>query len=482
MTRLTPGSSSRPWFTSARLVWLILVAGASLLLGAACGTGGAPEAHDADGNGGAGATVAIDPPVAPPPLRLTDQRGQPFDLSSLRGSTVALYWGYTSCPDVCPTTTASLRATKLALPDAEREGFRVVMVTVDPERDTPEVMGRFLGLFDSSFVGLSGKPEEVRAALAAWGIRTERQDRPDGNYTVSHPGEIMLIAPDGRWTASTQFDVGTKTLVRAVSDVMHGVRAAPTPAVVRTTSAAPAERDGRAPEGWLVSRNDGSVVRLDEAGRETTLLGPWSARTPLDPVNPGVVLTAPAVAFDPVTRRLWYSDTHWSIRSLHVDTGEAGPTLQGFADTGVPGCGVASSGRALTIDAARRLIYVPMLTGQVMAYDLDSLEVRGHIAMATFGDLMLGQYRPVVSDAGRTLWVGAADGRFREFDTDTQQFTSREVPAATGTVASVDTGRGRLLLAQGGRLRAIDLATLRPTESGVTLPADTAWFAPMDER
>ncbi|MGD2068719.1 MAG: SCO family protein [Gemmatimonadota bacterium] len=123
--------------------------------------------------------VPHDPHVLPTPypapsLELTDQDGVRRDLPGDFDGLTAVFFGYTHCPDVCPITMGSLAAVRERLEPEEAERFRVVLVSVDPARDTPKRLGDWLARFDSTFIGLTGSEEEVREVADAWGAWAER--------------------------------------------------------------------------------------------------------------------------------------------------------------------------------------------------------------------------------------------------------------------------------------------------------------------
>ncbi len=134
-----------------------------------------------------------------PDIQLTNSDGSPFRLADQMPPVTLVYFGYTHCPDVCPLTMGNLAAAVRKLPTNVRSEVRVVMVTVDPARDTPEVMGRYVAHFDSSFIGVSGTPAEVEPVLRAWAVPVERED-PDasGSYFVSHPAGVNVLDATGR--------------------------------------------------------------------------------------------------------------------------------------------------------------------------------------------------------------------------------------------------------------------------------------------
>lgn len=130
-------------------------------------------------------------------FELLGSGGAPVRLSDFRGKWTALYFGYTFCPDVCPTTLSDLAVMMRALGNL-REDVQVVMVTVDPERDTPERLAAYLRYFDPSFLGLSGAPEAIAAAATQFGVFYEREPRSGDDYLVHHTSTVIVIDPEGR--------------------------------------------------------------------------------------------------------------------------------------------------------------------------------------------------------------------------------------------------------------------------------------------
>ena len=129
-------------------------------------------------------------------LELTDQTGRPRRLEDWRGKVVVLFFGFTHCPDVCPTTLADLsQVMKQRGPDAER--VQVLFVTVDPERDTPEVLGKYVGAFDPRFLGLYGDAAATQRAAREFKVFFEKRKSADG-YSVDHSGQTYVIDPQGR--------------------------------------------------------------------------------------------------------------------------------------------------------------------------------------------------------------------------------------------------------------------------------------------
>jgi protein SCO1/2 len=177
------------------------------LLLAACG----PPTPSFRGN-------ALDSPIAAPDFVLTDQHGQPFRLSEQRGRVVLLFFGYASCPDVCPTTLGIWKRVQADL-GADAERVRFVFVTVDPERDTQERMREHLALFSPDFVGLTGTLEELEPIYQAYGVFREKETLPDSElgYQIVHTSSAYVIDADGYWRL--RFLFGTPA-----EDIVHDVR------------------------------------------------------------------------------------------------------------------------------------------------------------------------------------------------------------------------------------------------------------------
>ena len=129
---------------------------------------------------------------------LTGPGEQPVSLIDFRGKVVMIYFGYTFCPDVCPATMVELRDAMDILGN-RREDVQVLMITVDPERDTPEVLEEYLAHFDESFIGLTGTPEELIAVTAPMGIFFERHEGSAASgYLIDHTATVALLDKDGK--------------------------------------------------------------------------------------------------------------------------------------------------------------------------------------------------------------------------------------------------------------------------------------------
>lgn len=181
----------------------LLVAGlVGLVALAGCGGGGQADAGlpvivtTTQASGPFRGTV-LDRPLPKPSVTLTDTSGQKVDLAtSTAGQVVALYVGYTHCPDVCPTTMADLSVAVRSLPAADRGKVSVVMITSDPARDTGARMREWLDAFDPTFVGLTGGYPDVSKAAHEVGIPIEPPvQQPDGTWVVDHGAQVLLYSP-----------------------------------------------------------------------------------------------------------------------------------------------------------------------------------------------------------------------------------------------------------------------------------------------
>jgi protein SCO1/2 len=133
-----------------------------------------------------------------PALSMTDQDGQSVQLDQLKGKWSLLFFGYTFCPDICPATLAQVRQLNGQLPAETQAQLQTILVTVDPARDNPEQLKKYLGFFDAGFIGLTGSLEDTQKLANAVSIPFIPADTSKENYTVDHSGNLVLVGPDGR--------------------------------------------------------------------------------------------------------------------------------------------------------------------------------------------------------------------------------------------------------------------------------------------
>ncbi|MBI4755758.1 MAG: SCO family protein [Betaproteobacteria bacterium] len=123
----------------------------------------------------------------------------PLDTKSLRGRVLLLFFGYTSCPDICPGALAAGAQALNALDARERERVRLVFVSVDPERDTPERLKEYVSYFHPQMIGVTGTPAEIAAVATAYrAFYVRHPTAADGSYAVDHSTSTYVIGPDGR--------------------------------------------------------------------------------------------------------------------------------------------------------------------------------------------------------------------------------------------------------------------------------------------
>ena len=158
-----------------------------------------------------------DPAQPAPEFALTRADGQPFRLSAEKGKLVFLYFGYTFCPDVCPTTMADLRKMHQAV-GAKADQFDVVFVTVDPDRDTPEKMQQYASAFDPGFIGLSGSMDELQPVWAEYGVYREIEASTSStDYSVTHSSLLYLIDQEGNLRLSYSFGTPPEDIAHDVN-------------------------------------------------------------------------------------------------------------------------------------------------------------------------------------------------------------------------------------------------------------------------
>jgi protein SCO1 len=152
-----------------------------------------------------------------PSFTLTDTHGQPFDFRAKTDSTVTLlFFGYLNCPDVCPVHMANIAAVMRGLPYEVTRKVRVVFITTDPARDTPEKLQQWLGNFDPSFIGLRGTDAQVKAIEKSVNVAPAVAAAPDssGSYEVGHAAQVIAFTPDD--SAHVVYPFGTRQ-----ADWMH---------------------------------------------------------------------------------------------------------------------------------------------------------------------------------------------------------------------------------------------------------------------
>ncbi len=147
--------------------------------------------------------TALPQPRVLAPFSLRDTRNAPATPASLRGHPTLVFFGFTHCPDVCPTTLGLLAIVQkqAALADAKLAGLKVALISVDPERDTPEQLGRYISSFGGDFIGLTGSAPEIVNVTRAFGVASARVDLGGGNYTMDHSATVFALDSNARIVA-----------------------------------------------------------------------------------------------------------------------------------------------------------------------------------------------------------------------------------------------------------------------------------------
>ena len=140
------------------------------------------------------------------PFTLTGSDAKPFQSSRLNGKPAAIFFGFTHCPDVCPTTLA--RLVKLRRQLGSDDAMSIVFITVDPERDGPAEVGSYAGLFGAPVVGLTGKPDDIERVKKQYGVFSQKVDQPGGSYTVDHSASVFLMDRNGHFVATLSPEEG----------------------------------------------------------------------------------------------------------------------------------------------------------------------------------------------------------------------------------------------------------------------------------
>jgi protein SCO1/2 len=135
------------------------------------------------------------------PFTLVDGKGQPFSSSRLAGRPFAIFFGFTHCPDVCPTTLARLAKLRRALGRGD-DAFNIVFVTVDPERDGPAEVGAYAGLFATPVIGLTGSREQIERVKKQYAVASMKSPLPGGDYSVDHTASVFLMDRSGQFVAT----------------------------------------------------------------------------------------------------------------------------------------------------------------------------------------------------------------------------------------------------------------------------------------
>lgn len=152
---------------------------------------------------------------------LVTDEGEPADDSIFVGQPSMVFFGFTHCPDVCPTTLGEMALWFSELGE-EAADLRAFFVTVDPERDTPEVLNQYVGWVSDRITGLTGTPENIDAMAAAWGVHHEVVPLDTGGYNVDHTASVFLIDAQGEFQGTIAYGEATQTALDKLRMLVRG--------------------------------------------------------------------------------------------------------------------------------------------------------------------------------------------------------------------------------------------------------------------
>jgi len=154
-------------------------------------------------------------------LDLTDHNGKPRTLADFRGKVVTVFFGFTHCPDVCPTTLAEMaQVIKELGPDGAK--VQVLFVTVDPERDTPQVLKQYVPAFNPSFLGLYGDQDATARAAKEFKVFYQKQPGKNGSYSVDHSAGTFILDREGRLRLFAQYGLGATAMLHDIRLLLAG--------------------------------------------------------------------------------------------------------------------------------------------------------------------------------------------------------------------------------------------------------------------
>lgn len=146
------------------------------------------------------------------PFNLIDHNGKPITEAAFEGKPTLVYFGFTRCPEVCPTTFYEMAGWFDTLGDKGKD-LQAFFITVDPERDTPEIMKGFAEAFTDRATGITGDPEKVWDLLGAWHVYYKKIYDEDGDYTMDHTASVFLVDRDGRFKGTIAYGENTETAI-----------------------------------------------------------------------------------------------------------------------------------------------------------------------------------------------------------------------------------------------------------------------------
>lgn len=150
---------------------------------------------------------------------LIDHEGKAFNLQQLRGKVVLLFFGYTYCPDLCPTELAGVSRVLDGL-DTDGDRVRGLFISLDPERDTPRVLKDYLGYFNQQLIGLTGSQDAIRQVAARYRVRYQKHPLPNGSYSLDHSANLYIIDQGGQLFSMVPYGLPPEHVLQVVRSLL----------------------------------------------------------------------------------------------------------------------------------------------------------------------------------------------------------------------------------------------------------------------
>lgn len=154
-------------------------------------------------------------------FKLIDQRGRPFPRERFEGRWTLIFFGYTQCPDICPTTLATLDRLMDVIDESERQKLQVVFLSLDPERDTPPKLADYLAYFNEEFIGLTGSAFQVESLATQLGVVFSKSAAKNSPYQIDHSTNLVLLNPRGDYHGFFRPPLDESSLQAALTSLMH---------------------------------------------------------------------------------------------------------------------------------------------------------------------------------------------------------------------------------------------------------------------
>lgn len=199
---------------------ILLFAGACIAIAAALAIITVVVVNGRSSTSNGAETTSTGQPLVGGDFKLVNQNGQPVDQTMLNGKWSLVFFGFTYCPDYCPTTLAELGAVQQRLGDKAKD-LQIVFISVDPERDTPQALKDYLSSdgFPNGAIGLTGTPEQVATAAKAYRAFYQKVGEGEG-YTMNHSLTVYLMGPDGKFRTAVAYGMGPDKTTRIIEQAM----------------------------------------------------------------------------------------------------------------------------------------------------------------------------------------------------------------------------------------------------------------------